>query len=79
MTGRPTSDSPSDYQPTNDWDIRIPEAVLHFGPVLIALVIAFLSLAGRSVFDGFEEEETGTHLSVPADDQLRSDRSSCGP
>ena len=79
MTGRPTSDSPSDYQPTNDWDIRIPEAVLHFGPVLIALAIAFLSLAGRSVFDGFEEEETGTHLSVPADGQLRSDRSSCGP
>ncbi len=51
-------------QANNDWDIRVPDAILHFGPVLIALTIAFLSMAGRSVFDGFDEGETGTHLSV---------------
>ena len=64
MTEPTACHSATNYRATNDWDIRVPEAILHFGPVLIALVIAFLSLAGRSVFDGFEERETGTHLSV---------------
>ncbi len=47
-----------------DPDMRLPPAVLHFFPVVLALFILTMSVAGHSVFFGFEEDEPITWMSL---------------
>ncbi len=51
---------PAVYDP----DMRLPPAVLHFFPVVLALFTLTMSVAGRSIFHGFDEGEPITWMST---------------
>ncbi len=54
----------SSHSVSNDWEMKIPDWALHFGPLLLAVFCLGISLADYSVFIGFEEQEPGTYLSL---------------
>ncbi len=53
-------DHPDHY----DSDMRLPPAILHFFPVVLALFTLTMSVAGRSIFHGFDEGEPITWMST---------------
>lgn len=48
----------------HDPDLRLPEWLLHFFPVFLALFVLTMTVAGDSVFFGFEEDEPITWMSL---------------
>ena len=54
----------SGYRDGYDPDMRLPPAVLHFFPVVLALFTLTMSVAGHSIFFGFEEDEPITWMSL---------------
>ncbi len=48
----------------HDPDMRLPPAVLHFFPVVLALFTLTMSVAGHSIFFGFDEREPITWMSL---------------
>ncbi len=50
--------------PYYDPDMRLPPAVLHFFPVVLALFTLTMSVAGYSIFHGFDEDEPITWMSL---------------
>ncbi len=47
-----------------DPNMRLPPAVLHFFPVVLALFTLTISVAGYSIFHGFDEDEPITWMSL---------------
>ncbi len=47
-----------------DPDMTLPPAVLHFSPIVLALFTLTMSVAGHSIFFGFDEDEPITWMSL---------------
>ncbi len=47
-----------------DPDMRLPPALLHFFPIVLALFTLTMSVAGHSIFFGFDEDEPITWMSL---------------